>query len=40
MGQHENYSLAIDSYALGMDGTAKMIADFALALKYQNEKEN
>lgn len=39
-GKHENYSLAIDAYTLGMDGTAKMIADFALALKYQKEKEN
>lgn len=39
-GKQENYSLSIDAYTLGMDGTAKMIADFALALKYQKEKEN
>lgn len=39
-GRYENYSLAVNSSILGIDGTAKMIADFALSMRYRlQEKE-
>ncbi len=34
-GRHESYDLAINSSLLGVEDTAKMIADFAMALKYR-----
>ena len=37
-GQHENYALAVNTATLGIDGTAKMIADFAMALQNRHEK--
>ncbi len=37
-GKYQNYALTINSSVLGIEGTAKMIADFALAMQYQQEK--
>ncbi len=34
-GRHESYDLAINSSLLGVEDTAKMIADFALAVKHR-----
>ena len=39
-GKFENYALAVNASALGIDGTAKMIADFAMALEDQYKKAN
>ena len=39
-GRYENYSLAVNSSVLGIDDTAKMIADFALSMKYKKNKQN
>lgn len=38
-GQYDNYALAVNSSLLGVEDTAKMIADFALSMKYKLEKE-
>ncbi len=38
-GVFSNYALAVNSSVLGVEDTAKMIADFALALSYRQEKE-
>ncbi len=37
-GRYENYSLAVNSSVLGLDDTAKMIADFALSMQYRQEQ--
>ena len=37
-GKFDNYALAVNSSILGIDGTAKMIADFAMALEDRYKK--
>lgn len=37
-GKVENYALAVNASTLGIDGTAKMIADFAMALEDRYKK--
>ena len=37
-GKPENYALAVNASILGIDGTAKMIADFAMAMEDQYKK--
>lgn len=38
-GRYENYALAVNSSLLGAEDTAKMIADFALSVKYRMDQE-
>ena len=38
-GKYDNYALAINSSLLGVEDTAKMIADFALSMKYRLEQQ-
>ena len=38
-GKYDNYALAINSSVLGIEDTAKMIADFALSMKYRLEQK-
>ena len=38
-GRYENYTLAVNSSALGIEDTARMIADFALTMRNRMEME-
>lgn len=38
-GKYDNYALAVNSSLLGIEDTAKMIADFALSMKYRLDQK-